>query len=252
MSGQGTWESTLQGRDLDGNTTTFEAYYDTVLDITWLADANYAQTSSFDADGWMPWADAGDWVRSLNIGGITGWRLPTVVDTGSPGCDFAYSGTDCGFNVDTATGELAHMFYVTLGNKAYYDDTGNPAQPGSGLSNTGPFSNVKSFSYWTDTVFATNAGFSWHFDFILGHQGGVNQTSDQYVWPVYPGDVLVRPPRCDLNNNGKVDAGDLLLVVKMVMNTTADDLDCDIDNAGDGNGVISVADLLILTGTILE
>lgn len=38
----GTWQTTLQGRDLDGNATTFEAYYDTVLDITWLADANYA------------------------------------------------------------------------------------------------------------------------------------------------------------------------------------------------------------------
>lgn len=45
VSGQGTWESTLQGRDLDGNLATFEAYYDTVLGITWLADANYAKTS---------------------------------------------------------------------------------------------------------------------------------------------------------------------------------------------------------------
>lgn len=27
ISGQGTWESTLQGRDLDGNLSTFEAYY---------------------------------------------------------------------------------------------------------------------------------------------------------------------------------------------------------------------------------
>jgi hypothetical protein len=38
VSGQGTWETTLQGRDLDGNTTTFEAYFDTALDITWLAE----------------------------------------------------------------------------------------------------------------------------------------------------------------------------------------------------------------------
>lgn len=39
ISGQGTWETTLQGRDLDGNLNTFKAYYDTVLNITWLADA---------------------------------------------------------------------------------------------------------------------------------------------------------------------------------------------------------------------
>ena len=29
-----------QGRDLDGDLTTAEAYYDTVLDITWLANTN--------------------------------------------------------------------------------------------------------------------------------------------------------------------------------------------------------------------
>ncbi len=40
----GTTHAALQGRDLDGNLATFEAYYDTVLDITWLADANYAMT----------------------------------------------------------------------------------------------------------------------------------------------------------------------------------------------------------------
>lgn len=34
IPGQGTWETTLQGRDLDGNFGSFEAYYDTVLDIT--------------------------------------------------------------------------------------------------------------------------------------------------------------------------------------------------------------------------
>jgi hypothetical protein len=42
VSGQGTWETTLQGRDLDGNPATFEAYYDTDLNITWLANANIA------------------------------------------------------------------------------------------------------------------------------------------------------------------------------------------------------------------
>jgi len=70
VSGQGVWESTLEGRDLDGNAATFEAYYDTVLDITWLADANAAGTL-------MNWVDAKAWVSNLNVSGITGWRLPT-------------------------------------------------------------------------------------------------------------------------------------------------------------------------------
>jgi hypothetical protein len=32
--------------------------YDTDLNVTWLQDANYAQTSGYDADGRMTWGDA--------------------------------------------------------------------------------------------------------------------------------------------------------------------------------------------------
>ena len=54
----GAAQAALQGRDLNGSAASFEAYYDTVLDITWLADANYAQTSGYDADGRMTWSNA--------------------------------------------------------------------------------------------------------------------------------------------------------------------------------------------------
>ena len=36
VSGQGTWETTLQARDMDGNPATTEAWYDTALDLLWL------------------------------------------------------------------------------------------------------------------------------------------------------------------------------------------------------------------------
>jgi hypothetical protein len=49
---------------------------DDVTDLTWLADANYAQTSGYDTDGIMSWDDANAWAVSLNISGVTGWRLP--------------------------------------------------------------------------------------------------------------------------------------------------------------------------------
>ena len=106
--------------------------YDDVLKITWLKDANYAKTSGYDADGLMNWADANTWAANLSYGGFDDWRLPTMVDTGASGCDFAYAGTDCGFNVQTVNGstvysELAYMYYVNLGLKAYYDTSGgNP------------------------------------------------------------------------------------------------------------------------------
>lgn len=75
ISGQGAWETTLQGRDLDGDLSTFEAYYDTVLDITWLADANYAQTSGYDNDGVMSWYSAMSWTTQLEYNGYSDWRL---------------------------------------------------------------------------------------------------------------------------------------------------------------------------------
>ena len=117
VSGQGTWETTLQPRDLDGDTVT-DAFYDAELNITWLRNAN--------VNGQMAWADANAWAANLVVGAYSDWRLPTMIDTGAPGCDFSLAGgTDCGYNMQTKTGttvfsEMAHLYYVTLGNKAYY------------------------------------------------------------------------------------------------------------------------------------
>ena len=188
VSGRGTWETTLQGRDLDGNLSTFEAYYDTALDITWLANANYAGTT-------MDWVTANAWAAGLNLGGVTGWRLPTVTDTGTPGCNFAYSGTDCGFNVDTATGEMAYMYYVTLGNLAYYDTSGAAAQPGWGLINTGLFSDVRISSYWsaTESVPISGLSMAWYFYAGNGNQGSGTTNYSSYAWAVHEGDVSAVP-----------------------------------------------------------
>jgi len=39
----------LEPRDLDGDPTTVEAYFDPDLDITWLGDANIGLSESFDS-----------------------------------------------------------------------------------------------------------------------------------------------------------------------------------------------------------
>ena len=39
--------------------------YDPDRNITWLKDWNYAQTSGFDADGFMKWTTANDWASYL-------------------------------------------------------------------------------------------------------------------------------------------------------------------------------------------
>ena len=67
----------LSIRDLDGDTSNgYEGVYDDVLDITWLADANYAYTSNYDDDGQMSWNDSLNWANNLFIGNYTNWRLP--------------------------------------------------------------------------------------------------------------------------------------------------------------------------------
>ena len=32
------------------------------------------------------------WANTLVVGGVGGWRLPNIVDTGASGCDWSYAG----------------------------------------------------------------------------------------------------------------------------------------------------------------
>lgn len=186
-----------------------QAYYDDVLDITWLTDANLADTNDFGVtgikvDGMMTWAKANEWVGAMNTAnhlGTNDWRLPFIVDTGTPGCNFAYTGTDCGFNVQTKSGamvysEMAHLYYTTLGNTGVYNTSGTPAgcsivSPWC-LMNTGPFSNLQPHGYWSSTEYAHAPSDAWHFSFDGGFQRSLSGI-DLYAWAVRPGDIAAVP-----------------------------------------------------------
>lgn len=213
ISGQGTWETTLQGRDLDGNLATFEAYYDTVLDITWLADASYAYTSGYHTSdlGRMTWANATAWAAGLNpyASGITGWRLPNTNPVNGisyiyPSDSYVKNGSaDRGYNISApgtvytgSTGsEMAHLFYNTLGNKSVCDPVNSTAstciyQPGWGLTNTGPFSNIRINNfYWSATWYPPDTSNAWAFDFRYGPQYYIERVGSIYAWAVHDGDV---------------------------------------------------------------
>jgi hypothetical protein len=198
---QGNWASTLQGRDLDGNASNgFEAYYDQTLDITWLADANYALTSGYgtlhpavNPDGSMPWSSALAFASNLNIAGVTGWRLPVMTTPNSP-CEWANTGVSdsiCGYGVSAASSELAHMYFSTLGNQA-------SAPPlSSDVINTGPFGNLKATDYASGTEFVP-FGYKdtaiWSFNFSQGSQWGTYKTGVTTVWVVHDGDVGAASP----------------------------------------------------------
>lgn len=183
-----------------------QAYYDTDINVTWLADANLAQTNTFGvagiyANGDLNWTAAQAWIAAMNSAnylGASNWRLPGIVDTGVPGCDWAYGGTDCGYNVDLSTGEMAHLYYAELGNLPLYGTGGSPTgcagEPNRCLTNTGPFSNIQPSYYWSGNAYAPNSSDAWYFGFGNGHQSSYDKSYKLYAWAVSPGDALVPVP----------------------------------------------------------
>lgn len=219
VSGQGTWEASLLARDFAGNGAGIDAYYDSVLDLTWLRDANLAKTSGVDTDGFMSFTEANDWAASLSLFGGENWRLPAVtpVNGGSFNETFTNNGSsDVGYSaVGRAWGthsELGYMSYVHLGNPGFYisDDENperfglegtvlvNPAWQGLDGLNPGPFVNVAErpagvglVPYWTSTPFFEDAwylefnyGLQWYFDF------GFDVPGAGLAWAVHDGDLI--------------------------------------------------------------
>ena len=195
VKGQGTWETTLQARDIDGNGTT-DAFYDTELKVTWLA------TGSMGPMGPMQWGEALTWA-SQNHFGMAGWRLPKTVDTGTVGCNYGYGGTDCGYNPDSSveTGsEMAHLFFRSLGNKSFYVPGTQTLQAGWGLTNTGEFENLHNhYTHWSGVVGPRPGPYAWVFNTFDGSQNygimlhSIYRDSVGSALAVRDGDVVAVP-----------------------------------------------------------
>ncbi len=147
--------------------------YDSDLNITWLADANYAQTSGYDADGRMNWGAANTWADNLVYGGYSDWRLPT-------------SDTCYGYNCTGS--EMGHLFYQELGVPAN----------SSILSSVSPdlalFDNIDGDVYLSGTAYAPSWGSgAWAFIVSNGFQGVVYVGYEFSAWAVRPGDVAAVP-----------------------------------------------------------
>lgn len=175
VAGQGTWETTLQARDLNGDSVT-DAYYDTSLNITWLANAN--------KNGAMSWTDAKSWAGSLEVFGFVGWRLPDTLPVGSTfgPADFAVGGT---------ASEMGHLFFLTLGNCATAGGGPHPCvgQTSAGLSNTGPFIGLQTPQYWSRTAYAPIPDYAFVFNTLHGFQDAEGIRQAFFAMAVRPGDV---------------------------------------------------------------
>lgn len=157
--------------------------YDTDLNITWLADANYAKTSGYVAEataGQMSFDAAKTWADNLTYGGYSDWRLPRTNLADSNCSQFAYlnglaMGTGC-------TGsEMGHLFYNELGGTAGSSILGS-YDPDLAL-----FEHIQEWIYLSDN---SNSNSGWYFDFRNGEQGRSSSIYDTFnAWAVRDGDV---------------------------------------------------------------
>jgi len=211
VSGQGTWETTLQGRDLDGNLGNgFEAFYDTTQNLTWLADANLAASSGVSASGLLSGfspldnspgstVTANSFAYSANVFGIDDWKLPGVSLSDEIPAEICHSYgtyTECGpgpsgrYDVLPGSSQLQQLMEVTLGNRSSVNG-------GYTLENTGPFKNVQAGLYWSSefmTIYPYPTYIGWTYNTSLGvHAQQTIGSNNGHAWLVRVGDVAAVP-----------------------------------------------------------
>lgn len=131
-------------------------------------------------DGRMGWAAANQWAENLVYGGYDDWRLPTV-DPSDTNCSASF---DPGgafprqyYDYGCTGGELTGLFITDL------------------AANLALFTNVKSWSYWSGTLYAPGTHNAWTVDFGTGWQWyGSGVGNAYYAMAVRSGDVAAPVP----------------------------------------------------------
>lgn len=189
--------------------------YDTVLDVTWLQNANFEATQNGCCNGQMTWEVAKTWVANLSYQDtvrnqtLTNWRLPSIAPLNGVSFQFGTStagNKDDGYNVSvpgtlyagSTQSELAYMYYNNLGNIARCPTSGwNDCRTTPTQLKAGPFTNLLKAGYW----FGSNESLpfappdAWAFDMgdLYGVQGGFNGNQRRGAWAVMDGDVTLVP-----------------------------------------------------------
>jgi hypothetical protein len=188
--------------------------YDTTLNITWLADMNYAKTSGYAAggldpgsihednnviytDGSMGFFAATKWAKNLVFGGFDDWRLPTL-NAGDTSCSNSMHSSIGGgteyYGYHCTGGEMSHLFVTDLGNKAdesVLNQTGDTAEQ---IANLALFTNVQSRPYWSGVGYG-GQGYAWLFYTYAGYQGVDNsEYGGSFALAVRSGDVASTVP----------------------------------------------------------
>lgn len=178
--------------------------YDTVLNLTWLADMNYAWTQFQETSGvqghmygLMNFAQSKRWANDLTYGGFDDWRLPTL-NSGDTTCSgnfnpggglpLQYVGFNC------SGGELSHLFAIDLGikpNEPVMNGTGDTAEQ---IANLALFSNVRGVIFWSGTEYAPDSSRGFVFSAGSGLQLITDKGATLYAMAVRSGDVGAAVP----------------------------------------------------------
>lgn len=181
----------------------FQAYYDTDLDITWLADANLAESNTFGlatrtslgmhpsdssgvdgliVSGLLNWPAALFWIDAMNAANylsVNGWRLP-ITPQPDPTCSSQSNITvpPQGSGSNCTGSEMGHLSNVE----------------GVTLSTPGPFINIQINNYHAGTVYAANTDAAWGFEFTFSTQNLAPKSGFRRAWAVHDGDVFAPVP----------------------------------------------------------
>lgn len=167
--------------------------YDTVLHVTWLANANLAATQTFGVPnvtpgGSMDYPTALAFVTAMNAAnylGHTNWQLPATPPV-DPTCG-AVGPNGGSFGKGCTGSTLGSLFYQSLGLQ--FPNTAVPIPS----SATGPFLNFQPYLYWSASA-ATDSSQGWRtFSFNTGWEGSNVENHYMYVIPAIPGNVSGSP-----------------------------------------------------------
>jgi len=156
----------------------YQAYYDDLLDITWIADTT---TRSIDT-----WDNQIAWAAGLTVNGITGWRLPSLDVNGDGSVVTCFDSTIA--RTICADNEFEHL--NNYGAGTVFGD-------GISFENPGPFTIASLYPgasyYWTDTEIDPDV--AWVYDIsgmYSGPSAGV-KALPAFAWAVHDGDVAAVP-----------------------------------------------------------
>jgi hypothetical protein len=173
-----------------------QTVYDSKLNVTWLADANYAHSQHYGVDGItssgaMSYTAAVAWVKALNKANYLGhhtWTLPATPKQDNTCAKNGPQGNGFGFGCHG--GDLGSLYYNGLALR--YPNTAVSRPPGS---DAGGFKNFQNYLYWsfdnsghTGATKGVNKNEYASFSFTAGYKGSNVNPDYLYVLPMIPGD----------------------------------------------------------------